>query len=121
MENRYRLIDLTDTKERPFTCRCGSSFSRKDLLKRYIIIAHSGEKENHTRQDAENQLPCPERTNRTSLSPNNTQCENRPLSRLTQNFPDETICTSGFTEHLNETGNRTIKSMNLRSLVMYGG
>ncbi|CAG8123792.1 unnamed protein product [Penicillium salamii] len=98
----------THTKEKPFTCRCGSSFSRKDLLKRHLIIAHSRQEENHTIQDAENHLPSPGHRIRTSLSPKNTrpmsQSENQRSSHLTQNLPDEIIDTSGFTDPLNDTG-----------------
>lgn len=36
-----RLIKINaDTKEKPFTCRCGASFTRNDLLKRHSRIAH---------------------------------------------------------------------------------
>lgn len=36
-----KLIRINaDTKEKPFTCRCGASFTRNDLLKRHSRIAH---------------------------------------------------------------------------------
>lgn len=36
-----KLIKINaDTKEKPFTCRCGASFTRNDLLKRHSRIAH---------------------------------------------------------------------------------
>lgn len=36
-----KLIKINaDTKEKPFICRCGASFTRNDLLKRHSRIAH---------------------------------------------------------------------------------
>lgn len=36
-----KLINVNaDTQEKPFTCRCGVSFTRNDLLKRHSHIAH---------------------------------------------------------------------------------
>lgn len=38
---RGNLITKTaDTNEKPFTCHCGASFTRRDLLKRHSRVAH---------------------------------------------------------------------------------
>ena len=37
----YRLRLRADTKEKPYSCSCGHSFSRKDLLTRHERLAHA--------------------------------------------------------------------------------
>jgi hypothetical protein len=39
----YWCKTIVDTNERPFTCACGSSFTRRDLLRRHERINHAGD------------------------------------------------------------------------------
>jgi hypothetical protein len=34
---------MEDTKEKPFVCSCGRSFTRTDLLKRHIQLSRAGQ------------------------------------------------------------------------------